>query len=301
MAAVTVTPLTQRPTATPPVVITIVTGSSSTAQSDSASTTQSNSISASATTGTLTSSSSSYASITSTSSSSSSQASASSSPSTSSQGLSTAARTGIAFGILFFLILSVLLFYNLRRCRRTREKPSDVPESEVSQYRPPNSGEREVLPPPRLHTAYQNSPDIPSLSPTSSAAPLLSNDSHRNSYPISAQHRYSALSQATDHQHIATQDVPTLPNPHEPFSAPARSASLSSPTHLMAYASAPTSDAIVGPLTALADGSSSNSQPERRFSVLHADMTQHQKELELEHRKGSLDGPEPQDPPPKYS
>ncbi|KAG2150818.1 hypothetical protein DEU56DRAFT_778636 [Suillus clintonianus] len=241
---------------------------------------------------TASSSSSGYASTTSTSSSSSSGS-----------GLSTGARAGLAFGIVFFLILLSLLFANLRRrYQRAREKVDDEPAlvtSDVSQRLPPQSvasrgRDFPPPPPPRLDTTYPNSPDI------SSAAPLLSHDSHRNSYPVSAQNRYSTLSQVTDPQRIATQDVPTLPNPHEPFSAPARPASYYSPTYSIPY-DASASAAMMAPFNAPAGGSSSNSQPERQLSTLHADMARHQKELELEHKKRSLDeAREQQDPPPRY-
>jgi hypothetical protein len=48
-------------------------------------------------------------------------------------------------------------------------------------------------------------------------------------------------------------------------------------------------------------GSSSNIQPERRPSALHTDLTHHQKQLELDHKKRSIDAQEAQDPPPRYS
>jgi hypothetical protein len=236
-------------------------------------------------------SSSSYASATSTGSSSSSQ-----------KELSTGARAGIAFGIVFFLILSVLLFYNLkRRYQRAREKVDDEPAfatSEVSQYLPlqsvaPRGRTPLPPPPPRRDTMYPASADI------LGAAPLLNHNSHQNSYPISAQNRYSTLSQATDPQRITTQDVPTLPNPHDPFSAPARPAShysstFSVPHNASASAMMPTSNMPVV-------DSSSNSQSERQLSALYADMSRHQKELEFEHKKRSLDqAQEPQEPPPQY-
>lgn len=239
---------------------------------------------------TTSSSSSSHASTTSTSSSSSSQ-----------NGLSTGAQAGIAFGIVFFLILSVLLFYNLkRRYQRARDKVDDEPAlvtSEVSQYLPLHSvapRERIPPPPPRRDTTYPASAGIPS------AAPLLSHNSHRNSYPISAQNRYSTLSQATDPQRIATQDVPTLPNPHDPFSAPARPASHYSPTY-----SAPHDASVTAATMATSDvpavSSSSNSQSERQLSELYADMSRHQKELEFEHKKRSFEQVQDlQEPPPQY-
>ncbi|KAG1742912.1 hypothetical protein EDB19DRAFT_1827613 [Suillus lakei] len=280
--ALSLSPLTPLPGPTPaggpPVVITTASSSRST------SITQSSSITA--TTG---SSSSSYANTTSTSSSSSSQT-----------GLSTGARAGLAFGIVFFLILSVLLFYNLkRRYQRARERVDHEPAlvtSEVSRYppQPVASGGRNIPPPPRLDTTYPNSPDI------SSAAPLLSHNSHRNSYLVSAQNRYSTLSQAADLQQMATQDAPTLPNPHDPFSAPARPASYYSPTYSTPHDTS-ASAAMMTTFNAPAVGSSSNSPPEGRLSALYADMTRHQKELELEHKKRSPDETqEPQDPPPKY-
>lgn len=244
---------------------------------------------------TTTSSSSSYASTTSTSSSSSSH-----------KGLSTGAQTGISLGIVFFLILCVLVFYNLKRLyQRAREKDNNqpaLPMSEVNQYLPPQSvtspgGNPSPPPPPpsssRLGTTYPDSADI------SSAAPLLSHNSYRNSYPVSTQNRYSTLSQTTDPHQIVTQDLPTFPNPHDPFSAPARTASFHSLTHSTPH-DASASAAMTATSDVLAVGSSSNSQSERRLSVLHADMTRYQKELEFEHKRSLEQGQEPHDPPPQY-
>ncbi|KAG1742910.1 hypothetical protein EDB19DRAFT_1700796 [Suillus lakei] len=286
------------------------TSTTSTSTTSSTSTFQSSSSSTTTTSGTLTSSSSSH-----TSSSSSSQNNTSS---TTSQGLSTGARTGLAFGIMFLLIFCAMLVCYLRkRSRKARESVGYGPallSSEVSQYRPPDSTvsrERDLPPPPpplpRLDTAYPNSPDIShssSLSAISSAAPLLSDDSHLNSHPTSTWNRYSALSQASDPQRIATQNAPILPNPYDSFSAPARSVSYastaSSPTHSIPHgASIPASAAMMG--TFAVAGSSSNPQLERRPSALHTDMTRYQKQLELDHRKRSLDAQEAQDPPPQYS
>ncbi|KAG1861605.1 hypothetical protein DFJ58DRAFT_251762 [Suillus subalutaceus] len=161
-------------------------------------------------------------------------------------------------------------------------------------------------PPPQLDTAYPNLPDIShasSLSAISSATPLLSDDSHLSSHPTSTWNRYSTLSQASDPQRIVTQNAPILPNPYDAFSAPARSASYtstaSSPTHSIPQI--PASAAMVGTFATPLAGSSSNIQPERRLSALHTDMTRHQKQLELDHRKRSLDAQEAQDPPPQYS
>ncbi|KAG2150817.1 hypothetical protein DEU56DRAFT_728285, partial [Suillus clintonianus] len=96
-----------------------------------------------------------------------------------------------------------------------------------------------------------------------------------------------------------------LPNPYDAFSAPARSASYastaSSPTHSVSPGASIPASAMIGTFATAAAGSSSNSQPERRPSTLHTDMTRHQKQLELEHRKRSLDAQEAQDPPPQYS
>ncbi|KAG2032459.1 hypothetical protein BDR03DRAFT_969975 [Suillus americanus] len=336
-------PAIPTPTDGPPVVIT--TPGSTT--SDTKSSTTGSSSSSHANTATSTSSS-----ATSTSSSSSSQ------------GLSTGARAGIAFGIVFFLILSVLLYYNLkRRYQRSREKVDDEPAlatSETTQYLPlqyvafrGRNPPPPPPPPPRLNTTYPASADIPGATPLSShnshrnsypisaqnrystlshatdpqriamqdvpalpnpqlnttypasagisrAAPLSSHNSHRNSYPLSAQNRYSTLSQATDPQRIATQDVATLPNPHDPFSAPARPASQYSPTYSM-----PHDASASAPMMASSDmpavGSSSNSQSERQLSALHADMSRYQKELEFEHEKRGLDqAQELPEPPPQY-
>jgi hypothetical protein len=290
------------PTGGPPVVITTPSSSTGGSTSDS---TQSSNIQSS-TTG---SSSSSYANATSTSSSSSSQT-----------GLSSGARAGIAFGIgemtfyelfpsnvdsipVFFLILSTLLYYNLkRRYQRAREKVDDEPAlsmSEARQYLPPQSVASRGRnppppPPPRLDTTYLASADI------SSAVPLLSHNSNRNSYPVSAQNRYSTLSQATGPQPIAAQEVPTLPNPYDPFSAPARPVSYYSPTYTIPH-DASASVAMMATSNAPAVGSSSDPQSEGQLSALHADMTRHQKELEHEHQKRSLDqAQEPQEPPPQY-
>ncbi|KAG1807656.1 uncharacterized protein BJ212DRAFT_1485508 [Suillus subaureus] len=243
------------PTGGPPIVITTP-GSASGAQSS-----------------TTSSSSSSHASTTSISSSSSSQ-----------NGLSTGAQAGITFGIVFFLILSVLLFYNLkRRYQRARDKVDDEPAlvtSEVSQYLPLHFvAPRERIPPP---------PPPPPPHLGGILRIRLQQD------------RYSTLSQATDPQRIATQDVPTLPNPHDPFSAPARPASHYSPTY-----SAPHDTSVTAATMATSDvpavSSSSNSQSERQLSELYADMSRHQKELEFEHKKRSFEqAQELQEPPPQY-
>ncbi|KAG1777548.1 hypothetical protein EV702DRAFT_1045291 [Suillus placidus] len=271
---------------------------STSATSTSTSTSQSSSSSTTTTSATLTSFSSSY-----TSSPSSSQNNGSS---TTNQGLSTGARTGLAFGIMCYL---------RKRSRRAIESIGYGPallSSEVSQYRPPDSvasRERGLPPPPQLDTAHPNSPDIShssSLSAISSAAPLLGDNSHLSSHPTSTLNRYSALSQASDPQRITMQDAPSLPNPYDPFSAAARSASYtsmaSSPMHSVPHgASIPASAATMGTFATHVADSSSNIQPERRPSALHTDLTRHQKQLELDHRKRSLDAQEAQDPPPRYS
>lgn len=274
------------PTGGPPVVITTPSSSTGGSTSDPQSSNPQPS--------TTSSSSSSNASATATSSSSSSQT-----------GLSSGARAGLALGIVFFLILSILLFYNLkRRYQRAREKVDDEPAlamSEVRQNLPPQfvaprgrNPPPPPPPPPRLDTTYLASADI------SSAVPLLSHNSNRNSYAVSAQNRYSTLSQATDPQRMATQAVPTLPNPYDPFSAPARPASYYSPTYSIPH-DASASAAMMATSNAPAVGSPSNPQSEGQLSALHAHMTRHQKELEHEHKKQSLDqAEEPQEPPPQY-
>lgn len=276
----------------------------------STSTSQSSSSSTTTTSGTLTSFSSGY-----TSSSGSFQNNESSGTS---QGLSIGARTGLAFGIMFLLIFcAILVCYLRKRSRRARESVGYEPtllSSEVSQYRPPDSvasRERDLPPPPpsQLETAYPNSPDIlhaSSLSAISSATPLLSDDSHPSSHPTSTWNRHSALSQASDPQRRATQNAPTLPNPYDTFSAPARPVSCastaSSLTHSIPHSAfIPASAAMMGTFTTPLAGSSIDIQPECRLSALHTDMTQHQKQLELDHRKRSLDAQEAQDPPPQYS
>ncbi|KAG1742914.1 hypothetical protein EDB19DRAFT_602169 [Suillus lakei] len=286
-------------------------------RSSSTSTTQSSSTSTTATTGTLTSFSSGYAGTTSSSSSSSAPNNVYGSTSTASQGLSTAARTGLAFGIMFFMILSAMLVcYLRRRSRIAREKASDGPallSSEVSQYRPPAPGaspEREPMASPAawLNPVYPNTSGISRTSrhsANSSIAPLLSDDSSRNSHPASAWNCYSTLSQPTNTRPIITEDVPTLPNPHDPFLAPARSAShASSIPHVNRYnasvlASAATTSTFAAPV-----GSSSNSRaplPEPPLSSLHTSMVQHQKQLEVEHNKRIEAQEGPQDSPPEYS
>ncbi|KIK41530.1 hypothetical protein CY34DRAFT_107291 [Suillus luteus UH-Slu-Lm8-n1] len=299
--AFSLSPLSPLPTPTggPPVVITTPSSSTVGSTSDPQSSNPQSS--------TTSSSSSSYSSATATSSSSSSQT-----------GLSSGARAGLALGIseltlyepftpnvdsipVFFLILSVLLFYNLkRRLQRAREKVDDEPAlamSEVRQDLPPQSVAprgRNPPPPPRLDTTYLASADI------SSAVPLLSYNSNRNSYAISAQNRYSTLSQATDPQRIAIQEASTLPNPYDPFPAPARPASYYSPTYSIPHGTS-ASAAMMATSNAPAVGSPSNPQSEGQLSALHADMTRHQKELEHEHKKRSLDqAQEPQEPPPQY-
>lgn len=211
----------------------------------------------------------------------------------------------------------MLVCYLRKRSRRARESvgyEATLLSSEVGQYRPPNSvasRERDLPPPPppQLDTAYLNSPDIShssSLSAISSAAPLMSDNSHLSSHLTSTWNRYSISSQASDSQQIATQNAPILPNPYDPFSAPARSASYtstaSSPTHSVPHGSLiPASAAMMGTFATPVASSSSNVQPERRLSALHTDMTLHQKQLELDHKKRSLDAQEVQDPPPQYS
>ncbi|OJA14499.1 hypothetical protein AZE42_04455 [Rhizopogon vesiculosus] len=271
------------------------------------------SISSFTTTATLTSSSS--------GSTSSAQNNQDSSTSTASQGLSTAARTGLSFGIMFFLILSAILFcYLKRRSRRARENASyqTAPlSSEVGQYRPPGVvalRERELPPPPRLDITHPNSSDIshsPPPSANSSVTPFLSDGSPPNSQSISAWNRNSTLSQVTSISQISMQEASALPNPHDPFSAPARSASnastmvsmASSPPHSRPYdTSALGSAAMTSAFAVPGASNSSDSQPQRRLSALHTDLARHQKELELDHRKSGLDAQEePQDPPPEYS
>ncbi|KAG2339775.1 hypothetical protein BDR05DRAFT_950932 [Suillus weaverae] len=254
---------------------------STSATSTSTSTHQSSSSPTSTTSGTLISSSSSY-----TSSPSSSQNNGSS---TTNQGLSTGARTGLAFGISSDLV------------GLERASVMDLP------FCPQK--ERGLPPPPQLDTAHPNSPDIShssSLSAISSAAPLLSENLHLSSHPTSTWNRYNALSQASDSQRITMQDAPSLPNPYDPFSAAARSASYtptaSSPMHSIPHgALIPASAATMGTFATPVADSSSNIQPERRPSALHTDLTRHQKQLELDHRKRSLDAQEAQDPPPQYS
>lgn len=201
---------------------------------------------------------------------------------------------------MFFLILSVLLFYNLKgRYQRAREQADDEPAlvtTEVSRYLPLQSVAsrgRNPLPPspPRSDTEYPASAHI------SSAATL---GSHQNSYPVSAQNRHSTLSRATGPQRIATQDVPDLPNPHDPFSAPARPASYYSRAHSIPH-NASASAAVMASFDLPAVGTSRNSQSERQLSALHADMARHQKELELEYKNRSFDqAQELQEPPPQY-
>jgi hypothetical protein len=215
----------------------------------------------------------------------------------------------------------MLFCYLRRRSRKARENASyeaTLLSSEVRQYRPPDlaaSRERELPPPPRLDTAHPNLSDIshsPPPSAISSIAPLLTDGASRpNSHSVSAWNRNSVLSQETDIPQIASQQMSTLPNPHDPFSAPARSTSYasspmlmaSSPPHATPYdASTLGSAAMTSAFVAPGANNSSNSQPQRRLSALHTDLARHQKELELEHRKQSLDAQaEPQDPPPEYS
>ncbi|KAG2339772.1 hypothetical protein BDR05DRAFT_576099 [Suillus weaverae] len=289
---------------------TSITQSSST----SSSSTSSSSTSTTTTTGTLTSSSSSYTSTSSTSSSSSAPNNVYGSTSTTSQGLSAAARTGLAFGIMIFLILSAMLVcYLRRRSRIAREKTSDGPallSSEISQYHPPAPGvspERELLgpPPPRLNPAYPNMPDISRSSrhpAISSIAPLLSDVSSRSPHPVSAWNRYSTSSSATNTQPITTEDVPTLPNPHDSSIAPTHSAShVCSTPHIDPFnisVLAP-SAATMSTFTVPAGGSSNSQEPP--LSSLYTDLVQHQKQLELEHDKGLKAQEGLQDPPPEYS
>ncbi|KAG2117719.1 hypothetical protein DEU56DRAFT_158612 [Suillus clintonianus] len=218
---------------------------------------------------------------------------------------------------MFFLILSAMLVcYLRRRSRIARQKTSDGPallSSEVSQYRPPAPGaspEGELLAPPlpRLHPAYLNPSDIsrsPRHSANSSIAPLLENDSSRIPHPASAWNRYSTSPQATSIQPISREEVPSLPNPYDLFSAPARSASYASSTpHANIHnTSILSSAATTSTFAAPASGSSTSREPrsESSLSPLHANMVRHQKQLELEHDK-RLEAKEGlQDPPPEYS
>ncbi|KAG1786771.1 uncharacterized protein HD556DRAFT_1413353 [Suillus plorans] len=265
------TPPGPTPTGLPPVVITAPSSSTFTSTSDTQSSTTSSS---------------------NTSSSNSSQ-----------KGLSTGAGAGLAVGIVFFLILAVLLFYNLkRRYQRAQEKADDDSAfvmTEVSRDLPPQtvvSRGRNPLPPSpprRLDTAYPASAHI------SSAAPL---GSHQNPYPVSAQNRHSTLSRATGPQRIAMQDVPALPNPHDPFSAPARLPSHDSRARSIPH-NASASAAVMASFDLPAVGTSRNSQSdsERQLSALHVDMARHQKELELEYKNRNFDqAQELQEPPPQY-
>lgn len=219
--------------------------SSTITQPSSTLTTQSSSTSTSTSTptpaGTVTSSSSGDA-ITSSSSSSPTPNNGYGSTSAASQGLSTAARTGLAFGIMFFLILSAMLVCHLRRRSRiAREKSFDRPaplSSEVSQHHPPAPGappERELsaLPPTRLNPTYTNI-SRSRHSANSSISPLLS-ESSRISHPASAWNRYSTFSQESDTRPIIMEDIPPLPNPHDPPSASARTVSRASTTPANPY------------------------------------------------------------------
>ncbi|KAG1771835.1 hypothetical protein EDD22DRAFT_862788 [Suillus occidentalis] len=214
---------------------------------------------------TVGSTSNAQSSITSSSTSSYTSATATSSSSSSQTGLSSGARAGLALGI--------------RLGRKSDDEPALV-MSEVRQDFPPQSVAprgRNPPPPPRLDTTYLASADI-----------------------SSAQNRYSTLSQATDPQRIAIQEVSTLPNPYDPFSTPARPASYYPPTYPIPHDTS-ASAAMMATSNVPAVGSPSNLQSEGQLSALHADMTRHQKELEHEHKKRSLDqAQEPQEPPPQY-
>ncbi|EGO25728.1 hypothetical protein SERLADRAFT_388112 [Serpula lacrymans var. lacrymans S7.9] len=103
-----------------------------------------------------------------------------------------------------------------------------------------------------------------------------------------------------------------LPNPHDPF--PERPVSMISPisaTSPTALGSVPPSS-FQGQALAAVGGASSSSRTEDRVldrsstqsSTLHSDLTLYQKQLELDHRKRSLDARDPDvpsDPPPLYS
>ncbi|KIK90803.1 hypothetical protein PAXRUDRAFT_831383 [Paxillus rubicundulus Ve08.2h10] len=224
--------------------------------------------------------------------------------------LSTSARAGIAFGVLFGAIfLAILYCFCKRRTRKAKERAKNyVPgpmSAEVQRYVPPtsqatspSSGQRDQPPVPRLDTnesgplASDQVPDLPS-SAVSSTTPLLSEATLRDSYPVSAWQRHSSFlpSQTSD----ITPGV-RLPNPHDPYTAPARSVSLGS-----AVASATSSQTPIsnGASTYTSTAASSS---ERRASALHTDLLLHQKQLELEHRKESLEARiENLDPPPSYN
>lgn len=265
-------------------------------------TTQSSSTS---TTGIVTSSSPDHA-ITTSSSSSSAPNNVHGSTSAAIQGLSTAARIGLAFGIMFFLILSAMLVcYLKRRSRIAREKAFDRPallSSEVSQYHPPVPGatpERELpaLPPTRLNTAYPNASNISRShhSANPSITPLL-DDSSRNSHSASAWNYYDTLSQEINTRSIITDHMLPLPNPHDPPSASAHTVDHASFTPATPYdasvlASAATTNTFSAP---------GNSR-EHPSSSLHTDLIQYQKQLEVEPDKHREAQEELQDPPPEYS
>lgn len=264
--------------------------SSTITQPSSTLTTQSSSTSTSTPTpnpaGTVTSSSSGDA-ISSSSSSSPAPNNAYGSTSAASQGLSTAARTGLAFGIMFFLILSAMLVcYLRRRSRIAREKSFDRPaplSSEVSQHHPPAPGappERELsaLPPTRLNPAYTNI-SRSRHSANSSISPLLS-ESSRISHPASAWNRYSTFSQESDTRPIIVEDIPPLPNPHDPPSASARTISRASTTPANPYdtsvlASAATTRSFSAPVgsSSISRGAPVLNAPHRFDSVSEAART----------------------------
>jgi hypothetical protein len=168
---------------------------------------------------------------------------------------------------VFFLILSAILVCYLRkRSRIAREKAFDTPailSSEASQHHPPGpSPERDLsaLPPTRLNPAYPNTSNISRSrhSANSSIAPLLS-DSSRTSYSGSTWNHYGTKSQEINTQPIIMEDIPRLPNPHDPPPASARTVSHASfrpanPHDTSVLASAATST-ISAPV-----GSSSNSR-----------------------------------------
>jgi hypothetical protein len=213
------------------------------------------------------------------------------------------------FGAIF---LAILYCFCKRRARKAKQRAENyVPGSmsaEVQRYVPPvsrdtspSSGQRDLPPVPRLDTnesrplASDQVHDLPS-SAVSSTAPLLSETALRESYPVSAWQRYSSFSPASETQTSDIAPGVRLPNPYDPYTAPARSVSLGA-----AVASATSSQTPI-PGGASTYISAATSGSETRASALHTDLLLHQKQLELEHLKESLEARiESIDPPPSYN
>ncbi|KAH7888790.1 hypothetical protein F5I97DRAFT_750500 [Phlebopus sp. FC_14] len=168
---------------------------------------------------------------------------------------------------------------------------------------PPPPSQQDVAPLPQLRTneeqplAPDRVPDSPAA--TASGIALLTGEPRRReASPTYAWPRNSTLSPPDTQTFATTSDV-QLPNPYDPFTTPARVASLGSIS-----ATSPSAISATYGVSAASSSTAAlaSSVPERRASALHADLLLYQKQLESEHNKESLEPRvEPLDPPPSYT